>query len=154
MDIATREPSSSRVPTIIGIAAAFVWLHYLPSLWPLPPRSDLPVDVQWSYWWENLLLTVLGFGAAALAIRAVRYWQVAIAVTSGFVAVSSVPPMVADLVQAPSFEAWFGLFRGAHSETLYYLLVLPLYHVALVTAVLVHAALTLGARAHGQRNAA
>jgi hypothetical protein len=154
MDVATRVPSSSRAPLVIGVAAALVWLHYLPSLWPLPPRSDLPVDIQWSLWWESLLLTALGFAAAALAIRAVRYWQVAIAVTSGFIVVSSLPQLVSDLVQAPSFEAWFGLFHGARSGTLYYLLVLPLYHLALVAAVLVHAALTLGARAHGQRNAA
>jgi hypothetical protein len=140
---------------VMGIAAAVVWAHYLPNILPLPPRSDLlPVDLQWSLWWESLLLTALGFAAAALAIRAARFWQLALLVTSGFIVVSSIPTMVADLMEAPTFEAWFGLFRGARASSLYYLLVVPLYHVAIVVAVSAHAAITLGGRAHGQRNAA
>ena len=154
MDIVTREATASRVPTALGIAAILVWAHYLPSLWPLPPRSDLPVDLQWSLWWEGFVLTVLGLSAAALAVRGIRFWQLALLATSGFMVASSVPAMVVDLIRAPSLEAWFGMFRGARGASVYYLLALPLYHLAIVAVVLTHVALTLGARAHGQRNAA
>jgi hypothetical protein len=154
MDIATREATASRVPTVLGIAAILVWAHYLPSLWPLPPRSDLPVELQWSLWWESLLLTALGLSAAVLAMRALRFWQVALLVTSGFMVASSIPTIVADLLQAPSFEAWFGMFRGVRGASIYYLFALPLYHLAIVAAVLTHVALTFGARVYRQRNAA
>jgi hypothetical protein len=96
----------------------------------------------------------MGLAAAALALRALRFWQVALLGTSGLMAFSSIPSIVADLMHAPSFKAWFGLFQHVSATSVYYLLILPLYHVAIVAAVLVHVAFTLRARAHRQGNAA
>ena len=141
------------MPIAIGLCAAVVWAHYLPSIWPLPPRSDLPVELQWSLWWESALLTALGFTAAALAMRAVRYWQLAILLTSGFLVVSVFPTMVGDALKATSVNVWINQFRGVRSESLYYLFVVPLYHLALVVAVLVFVALKSVNR-HSVANAA
>lgn len=137
----------------IGICAAVVWAHYLPSIWPLPPRSDLPIDLQWSLWRESVVLTALGFGAAVLAIRAVRFWQVAILLTSGFLVVSAFPTMVGDVLKAPSVEVWISQFRGIRGESLYYLFMVPLYHLALVAAVLVCMALRSVRRVAGENAA-
>jgi hypothetical protein len=145
--------SKMRLPMTIGVLAAIVWAHYLPNIWPLPPRNDMPPNLQWSLWWEIAFKTALGLAAAGLAMRAVRFWEIAILLTSGFVVVSNIP-MVADVLKASSVELWFSQFRGLRGEWLYYLFVVPLYHVALVAVVIAHTALRYVRTHRNRENAA
>ena len=154
MAIGTPTLSRSRASITLGIIAIVVWLHYLQNLWPLPPRYGLPVELEWSLWRENLVVNSLGLLAAGLAVCGIRLWHVALLVTSGYMVASSIPYMVADLIRAGSLEAWLGPFRNARPTTLYYLFVLPLYHLGLVVAVMVYWALVLRARSNARRHAA
>jgi len=154
MAITTPTLLRSRVSVSLGVIAIVVWLHYLQNLWPLPPRYGLPAQLEWSLWRENLVLISLGLLAAALAVRGIRFWHVALLATSGYMVASSIPYMVADLIRAGSFDAWFGPFRNARPTTLYYLFVVPLYHLGIVVAVMVYWVFLLRARSHAGRHAA
>jgi len=129
--------TKSAIPRIIGLIALFAWAHDLLGIWPLPPRGEMvPVEMQWSLWWETLVLTVVGFCAAFLAVR------------SGTVLVLNLPVMISDITRAPTFYAWFALLREHTSASfLYFLLAIPLYHLAVVCATLVYGMLTIAARA-------
>lgn len=138
-----------RAPKIIGVFALFVWGHGIFNLWPLPPKSDLlPLELEWSIWQQTLLFTVFGLLASAVAYRAVRFWWLGILITSGIILLINVPPLVANIHDSPSFSHWlnvwltvFGRFRDEGKslvvvQSIYSLLVYPLYHLVLVTGTL------------------
>lgn len=141
----------STVPRTIGLIAFFAWAHYLFNVWPLPPRGDvLPLEMQWSMWWQSLALTALGLCAAFLAFRAIKLWWLAILLTSGVILLLNLPAMISDISHATSFNAWLSVLRDNTRPTfLYFLVVVPLYHVAVVCGTFVYGVLAL----IGRRNA-
>ena len=143
-------------PRIIGIVTFFAWAHGLLNIWPLPPRTEiLPTEMQWSIWWESLIFTTLGIGAAFLALRSIKLWWLAILLTSGAVLALNLPAMISDIARAPTFHAWFAvLWDNTGANFLYFLLVVPLYHVAAVFAILVYGAVTLATRARASATVA
>ena len=129
-----------RATRVIGILALFAWAHGLLNVWPLPPTSDvLPVDVQWSIWRESMGFTALGLLAGFLAFRSIRFWWLAILVTSGAVLAVTLNAMIPDAVHATTLRGWFAdLYGNVPAKFLYFVLVVPLYHVALILAVLLY----------------
>jgi len=138
-----------KAPVAIGIAALFVWAHGLLGLWPLPqPTENIPPDMQWSLWWETAVLTSLGLVAGVLAVRRVKWWWMAIVVTSGIVLFLNLPAMISDIGRAQSFRAWFlVLYDNVPPGSLYFLLVIPLYHLGLTCSALIFKVAELGVRA-------
>jgi hypothetical protein len=130
----------SRAARVIGIFAVFTWAHGLLNVWPLPPTSDLlPVGVQWSIWRESMGFTALGLLAGFLAFRSIRFWWLAILLTSGAVLSLTLDAMIGDAGHATSLRAWFtNLYGNLPAKLLYFVLVVPLYHVVLILAVLVY----------------
>jgi hypothetical protein len=143
-------------PKIIGLVALLAWAHGLLAIWPLPSRNEIvPVEMQWSMWWESLVLTAVGLFAAFLALRSIRFWWLAILLTSGVVLALNLPAMISDITRAPTFSAWFALLRDHTSASfLYFLLGVPLYHLIAVCATLVYGMVTLAARARASATVA
>jgi hypothetical protein len=140
---------------VIGALAAVVWAHYLPGLWSLPqPNQVIPSDLQWSLWRHDVFITVLGLAAAVLAMRAARFWQVAILLTSGYLALLLLPHMVGEALKATTIEAWASRFAGLRAESVYYLLVVPLYHPVLAALVFAHLGVNAIASRQAHANAA
>ena len=141
-------PRVRGVPVTIGIVALLAWAHGLLNIWPLPPRSDvLPLQMQWSLWWESLAVTLAGVTAAVLALRSVRLWWLAIFLTSGAILALSLPAVLQDIARADSVREWFGVFyENMRGSTLYLLFVVPLYHLALACGSLVYGLLSIASR--------
>jgi hypothetical protein len=145
-------PASKRfdrlVRQLVAAWALIAWAHVLFAVWPPPPRPEvLSVELQWALWWESVAFVVFGVAAAFLAFRAVRLWWVAILLTSGAWLTGSLPQMIGDILSAPSFQAWITPFLDTMKATsLYFLLVVPLYHVVLVCAALIYGVTSIAVR--------
>ena len=140
----------------IGIVALLAWAHGLLNIWPLPPRSDvLPLQIQWSLWWESLAFTLAGMTAAFLALRSVRLWWLAIFLTSGAILAFTLPAVLQDAARADSVREWFAVFyENMRGSTLYLLFVVPVYHLALTCASLVYGLLSIASRARANAKVA
>ena len=139
-----------RGPTIIGTFALFVWGHGIIQIFPFPPTSDLlSIEMQWSAWREGLAYTLVGLTTGVLACYAVRFWWMAILLTSGMVCLITLPLLVSDIfsqnaahwleVQSIVFGRLIDEDKiGEAVHWLYFLYVYPLYHFMLVMGTMLY----------------
>jgi hypothetical protein len=140
--------SGSGVPKLVGLWALLAWAHGLFNIWPLPPRSEvLSIQLQWSLWWESLAFVILGVTAAFLAFRAIRYWWVAVLLTSGAWLAGSIPHMIGDILNAGSLREWFAPFYDTMKpSSLYFIFIVPLYHIVLMCAAVIYGVAAIAGR--------
>lgn len=149
-----------RKEKLIGLAALVVWLHLLFGIYPLPPQAaaaflasineapDPAVESAfWIQWVKTLLMLIAGVTSAFLAYRAIRFWKLAILVTSGLVAVPAAYYVLKDVVGHGGPGKWWSswvtvvgrfLDKGevwSITTKLYWLFAWPAYHLILVSVV-------------------